>query len=292
MKRFCCVQLSGGVDSAFHSASRLSKYLGVFPYELKSRKLKLSKCGLLWSLLLKSIIVTIEILLILDPPSELNKSFIGTFLIWVQLGSLTAGLMINLLWLHNTKEKLEVALSLLNDVHDKLVDSEMNVSLVSPFLSLLMITIIATVGSALNFDYKLNTTILYISYYLTSVMICGVALQLSGTLQFTKHFFKELRLRLPKPSSQTCASVDLLIECHEILITACEAVNQAYAPQLLLIILSSFVLVTGNSYSVLVFKNPSDIVLLISWALLFAHLTWHIISACDATYTEVSYLKF
>ncbi|KAK9501771.1 hypothetical protein O3M35_012442 [Rhynocoris fuscipes] len=290
MKRLCCVKLSGSVDSAFHSASRISMYLGVFPYAIKSGKLQASKLYLFWSTLLMLSVTGLQILIFIDPPIEENERFMSKFLTYLQLGSLSITLIINLAWLHNSKEKLNSALILLNKVNNRLATAEMNVSLIAPFTGLLLITVLAGAGAFLKVEGRIKFILLYVTYYITSVMIYAVALQLSGTLALTKHFFKELHIRLPKPRTvghQT--SIDVLIESHETIVTACEAVNQAYAPQLLLIILTSFVLVTGNSYSVLI-SDVSEATITVFWVILFAHLAWHIISACDGTYTEVSYI--
>lgn len=264
----------------------LSRFSGVFPFSIRTNGISLS-----WPTLVISAVVTSIPYIsfgFLENHSRLYKNIVTSkfyFLSYIfPIFCLYSVTPCSIVWLYFKTAKLKSTFDALRRVELTTGRDQHVVLNIRPILSLVLM-LPAYFGELYLFG---ETYIVDICTYASFISLYSVILvisQFTAVLSVIKGNYEYLS------DTVDLSRAEDWLRCHEILGQCCQSVSECYSPQLLLIIMLSFVYVVFHTFIIImavkggIHHYGNNV--FIYWVFFFSLLTWYIVYKCRYTKLEV-----
>ncbi|KAE8573861.1 Gustatory receptor 90d [Halyomorpha halys] len=272
--------LRRGLDQMVGKTFKLSRFLFTFPFYFSKDNLHVSYKYFFLSLIvvgyvsMVSILYAKDIFITIPDPKVIKFSFYSPAICFTVIP------VCHLAWLLYKKNKLVEFLKIIQDV-----EAVTGYSTPVPSTKMIFITSLLLISNVIaNYRFVEHYFIGKFLVYLSGITVVSVLAQFNSLIGVTKSQYQYLLDTLDH------TTVEKWCCCREQLAKSCRAMNDCYAPQLLLMVTTNFVGVVCNSYQFAVSAViQSDLLIAVMcavWAFLYCFMTWFIIFLCDSTLSK------
>ncbi|KAK9501919.1 hypothetical protein O3M35_012552 [Rhynocoris fuscipes] len=278
--------MSSNTIKSLINVSYCSKYAGVFPFQINSDgNVTLSKIWLIWSILTQSFFIAVLILVLQSEIFALILSSDESLALVLTLCEVTLFLVtiiVHIIWIIKCRQQLENAFLILAEFEFENIAVGEKKKKIMCFLGLITLPLADCITSGIDF----TATLFSLADYLQSTFLFVAIFQFTDMLKILDSCFIYItdslktseKLNISRPVlKQHLEYNNKLIECGQIL-------NECFGPLLLLVLVSSFAIISFSLYYIYNFWQYPDVTTTCAgWVTIFLIAFHSIVKSCENT---------
>ncbi|KAF6209057.1 hypothetical protein GE061_014800 [Apolygus lucorum] len=273
----------GLIVDIFERCCKIPRAVGVYPYISRGKHILVSKFLVVYDLFLAVLIIAFDCYwLINEPPlQESGNHTITHFIRSAQLTMTCINVVMSSIWILWNKTKLQEMLDELVKFEDIIKPNNFKVCNKGLIAVVLLLTGLIVSHFIVNPISGYTGIAIYIRFQLAVIMIFSNAAFFTRCTRITGSAYFAITAQLS--DSKTYNSMKDIQKAMEHLVSASEALNTVFGPQLLSITSTSFVLNTGNTYLAITSNSTTESLVSVIWVIILSKLMLHIIQTCSWT---------